>query len=297
MERARLLIIEDDPDIAEMLRLYFHNLGYHVEVANRGQEGVEKSRQETPHLIILDIMLPDIDGYEVFQRIRRHPRTSHIPVIFLTQRDERDARIQGLELGADDYITKPFDMEELRLRVKNILDRIERERLTDPRTGLPSGRALEEYLRRILHEKDWALLDIWIQHFHEFRDVYGFMAANDVLRFTARLINQVVNELGRPEDFIGHPGDANFVVITASERAEPIRRELKQRFQESIQSHYHFRDRQRGYLIIRQEDGTERHVPLMSLAIGIVQARDYDFADIREVTEIAAEVRRRDMTP
>lgn len=297
MERARLLIIEDDPDISEMLRLYFSNLGYHVEVAHRGEEGVEKSRQETPHLIILDIMLPDIDGYEVFQRIRAHPRTSHIPVIFLTQRDERDARIQGLELGADDYITKPFDMEELRLRVKNILDRIERERLTDPRTGLPSGRALEEYLRRILHEKDWALLDIWIQHFHEFRDVYGFMAANDVLRFTARLINQVVNELGRPQDFIGHPGDANFVVITSADRAEPIRQELKRRFQESIQSHYHFRDRQRGYMLLRREDGAEEHIPLMSMAIGVVMAREYDFADIREVTEVAAEVRRRDMSP
>ena len=295
MERARLLIVEDDPDIAHMLQMYFSKLGYDVEVASRGQEGIEKSRREIPHLIILDIMLPDINGYEVFREIRSHLRTSHVPVIFLTQRDERDARLQGLEMGADDYITKPFDMEELRLRVKNTLERVERERMTDPRTGLPSGRALEEYLRRILHEKDWALLDIWIQYFHEFREVYGFMAANDVLRFTARLLNQVVNDLGRPEDFIGHPGDANFVIITSTDRAQRLRNELKTRFRESIQSHYHFRDRQRGYLILRQEDGVERHVPLMSLAIGVVLARDYDFADIREVTEIAAEARRRDI--
>ncbi len=295
MEHARLLIVEDDPDIANMLQMYFSRLGYQVDVAMRGKEAVEKSRREIPHLIILDIMLPDIDGYEVFREIRSHIRTAHVPVIFLTQRDERDARLQGLEMGADDYITKPFDMEELRLRVKNTLDRIERERMTDPRTGLPSGRALEEYLRQILHRKDWALLDIWIQHFYEFRQAYGFMAADDVLRFTARLLNQVVNQYGRPEDFIGQPADANFVVITGENEALRIRDELKARFREAIQSHYHFRDRQRGYLILKEEDGTERHVPLMSLAVGLVFARDHDFADIREIAEIASEARRRDM--
>ncbi len=295
MERARLLIVEDDAEIANMLQLYFSKLGYEVDVAARGQEAIEKSRQEIPHLIILDIMLPDMDGYEVFRHIRSYLRTSHVPVIFLTQRDERDARIQGLELGADDYITKPFDLEELRLRVKNTLDRVERERMTDPRTGLPSGRAVEDYLRQLLQRRDWALLDIEIQYFHEFREAYGFVAADDVLRFTARLLNQVVNAFGSPDDFIGHPAEANFLVVTREEHARRIRDELKARFRQEIHSHYHFRDRERGYLILRDRDGSERHVPLMSLAIGVVYARDHDFADIREITEVAAEARRRDL--
>lgn len=295
IERARILVVEDDPEIANMLQLYFSKMGYEVDIATRGQEAVAKSRRDIPHLILLDIMLPDMDGYEVFKQIRSYLRTSHVPVIFLTQRDERDARIQGLELGADDYITKPFDLEELRLRVRNTLQRVESERMTDPRTGLPSGRAVETYLRQLLNHTDWALLDIEIRHFHEFRETYGFVAADDVLRFTARLLNQVVNMFGRENDFIGHPAETNFLVVTGEEQARRIRDELKARFRQEIHSHYHFRDRERGYIVVREPDGSERHVPLMSLAVGLIYARDYDFADIREITEVAAEARRRDL--
>ena len=94
-----------------------------------------------PHLIVLDIMLPDIDGYEVCRTLRTNTRTSHIPVIFLTQKDERSDKLKGLELGADNYITKPFDIEELKLYVQNAIARSERESLTDPQSGLPSGTA------------------------------------------------------------------------------------------------------------------------------------------------------------
>ena len=133
MGKARLLVTEDDTDISFMLKVYFTGLGYDVDTALRGSEALEKTRHALPHLVILDIMLPDIDGYEVCRRLRTNMRTSHIPVIFLTQKDERSDRLQGLELGADDYITKPFDIEELKLRVQGAIRRSERESLTDPR--------------------------------------------------------------------------------------------------------------------------------------------------------------------
>ena len=118
MGKARILVVEDDFDISNMLKIYFSGQGYDVEVAARGSQALEKTRQELPHLIVLDIMLPDIDGYEVCRQLRISTRTSHIPIIFLTQKDERSDKLQGLELGADDYITKPFDIEELKLRVE-----------------------------------------------------------------------------------------------------------------------------------------------------------------------------------
>ncbi|MBI3737803.1 MAG: response regulator [Chloroflexi bacterium] len=117
MGKARLLVVEDDVDIANMLKIYFSGMQFDVDVAHRGSDALEKTKQVLPHLIVLDIMLPDIDGYEVCRNLRTNTRTSHIPVIFLTQKDERSDRLQGLELGADDYITKPFDIEELKLRV------------------------------------------------------------------------------------------------------------------------------------------------------------------------------------
>src|SRR5512143_2807566 len=136
MGKARLLIVEDDVDISNMLRIYFTAQGYDVDAALRGGDALEKTRQSMPHLIVLDIMLPDINGYEVCRQLRTTMRTSHIPVIFLTKKDEHSDRIQGIELGADDYNTKPFDIEELKLRVQNAINRAAQQSLTDPRSGL-----------------------------------------------------------------------------------------------------------------------------------------------------------------
>ena len=214
MGKARLLVVEDDNDISNMLKIYFNGLGYDVDVAPRGSEALEKTHTVLPHLIVLDIMLPDIDGYEVCRRLRQSTRTSHIPVIFLTQKDERSDKLQGLELGADDYITKPFDIEELKLRVQGAIRRSEREALTDPRSGLPAGRLIEEQLRLTIRKSGWAYMDIRINYFDQFKDVYGFVAADDVLRFAAMLMSEVVDEVGSSSDFIGHAGGDNFVIIS-----------------------------------------------------------------------------------
>jgi DNA-binding response OmpR family regulator len=296
MGKARLLIVEDDPDIAQMLHIYFTGQGFDAEIAMRGQDALDKTRQVMPHLIVLDIMLPDIDGYEVCRRLRVNTRTSHIPVIFLTQKDERSDRLQGLELGADDYITKPFDIEELKLRVQNAIARSERESLTDPHSGLPAGRLIEDQLRRIIRQKDWALLDIRLNHFEAFKDVYGFIAGNDVLRFTAMLINEVTDELGDPNDFIGHAGGDNFVVISTEADANQIRFRLKSRFDDEVQSHYNFLDRQQGYVVAPDSSGVMARASLMTMAVGVVSPSTHSFADIREITEIAAEERRKDNT-
>jgi diguanylate cyclase (GGDEF)-like protein len=294
MSNARLLVVEDDLDIANMLKIYFTGMQYTVDVANRGRDALEKTRQVLPHLIVLDIMLPDIDGYEVCRTLRTNMRTSHIPVIFLTQKDERSDKLQGLELGADDYITKPFDIEELKLRVQGAIRRSERESLTDPRTGLPAGRLIEEQLRRIIREKDWALLDVRINNFEPFKDVYGFVAGDDVMRFAAMLIGEVVDELGTTSDFIGHAGGDNFIIITTKEAAQNIRQKLKERFVEEVQSHYNFIDRQQGFIQAPKAEGGVEKVGFMSFSAGVVSPDVHSFSDIREITELAAEARRQD---
>jgi PleD family two-component response regulator len=239
-------------------------------------------------------MLPDIDGYEVCRTLRTSTRTSHIPVIFLTQKDERSDRLQGLELGADDYITKPFDIEELKLRVQGAIRRSERESLTDPRSGLPAGRLIEEQLRKVIRETGWAYLDARINYYGSFTDVYGFVAGDDVLRFTGMLIGEVLDSLGSPTDFLGHAGANNFVVITREAAAGAIRDQLKKRFAEEIQTHYAFADRMQGFILAPKSDGQADQVPLMKLAVGIVSPSQHSFADIREITELAAEARRQD---
>ena len=294
MSNARLLVVEDDIDIANMLKIYFTGLQYDVDVANRGKDALDKTKQVLPHLIVLDIMLPDIDGYEVCRTLRTSTRTSHIPVIFLTQKDERSDKLQGLELGADDYITKPFDIEELKLRVQGAIRRSERESLTDPRSGLPAGRLIEEQLRRIIRESEWALLDVRINNFEAFKDVYGFVAGDDVMRFAAMLIGEVVDELGTTSDFIGHAGGDNFIIITTNEAAPNIRQKLKDRFAAEVQSHYNFIDRQQGFIQAPKAEGGLEKVVFMTFSAGLVSPSLHSFADIREITELAAEARRQD---
>jgi PleD family two-component response regulator len=294
MGKARLLVVEDDKDISNMLQIYFKGQGFEVDVAVRGATALEKTRHNLPNLIILDIMLPDIDGFEVCRILRTHIRTSHVPVIFLTQKDERSDKLAGLELGADDYVTKPFDIEELRLRVQRAISRAEQQSLTDPRSGLPAGRLIEEQLRRIIRQKNWAYMDVRINHFEPFKETYGFVAGDDVLRFTAMVIGEVLDELGTASDFIGHAGGDSFVIVTAAEVVMAVRGLLKRRFAEEVLSHYNFLDREQGHIRVVNKDGQLEQSPLMKLAIGIVSPDEYQFADIREITELAAEARRRD---
>jgi diguanylate cyclase (GGDEF)-like protein len=292
MNKGRILVVEDDTDISNMLKIYFSAQGYEVNVAARGNDALDRTRKQLPSVIVLDIMLPDIDGYEVCTRLRRTMRTSHVPIIFLTQKDERSDRIAGLELGADDYITKPFDIEELRLRVQGAMRRAERESLTNPTTGLPSGKLIEEQLRSLMRRKGWGLLYAGIQNIEAFNDVYGFVAGDEVLRFTALLLGELDDKLGGPDDFIGHVGGDDFLVITTEEKATALAEATTKRFNQDIASHYSFKDRERGYIVVKDADGNDRQSPLMKLCIGVVLATNQDFTDIREITEVSAEARR-----
>jgi len=294
MGKGRILVVEDDFDISNMLRIYFTSQGYDVVVAGRGGDALDRCRQQLPNVIVLDIMLPDIDGYDVCQQLRTNLRTSHIPIIFLTQKDERSDRIAGLELGADDYITKPFDIEELRLRVQNAMRRAERESLTNPTTGLPSGRLNEEQLRLLMRKQDWLLLYIGIDGLDDFNNAYGFLAGDDVLRFVALLLSETVDATGTPDDYIGHVGGDKFMIITKADRGTPLAALLKTKFAGGVLSHYSFIDRDRGYIIIKDADGKDRQAPLMRMCVGQISSETQQFTDIREITEAAAEARRLD---
>jgi PleD family two-component response regulator len=292
MSQGRLMIVEDDSDISNMLRIYFQSQGYDVTVAQRGEDSLEMCRQQLPHIIVLDIMLPDMDGYDVCRHLRGNLRTSHIPIIFLTQKDERSDKIHGLELGADDYITKPFDLEELKLRVRSALTRAQYTSLTNPTTGLPSGQLIEDQLRQVMRRKDWGILYVGIQGFATFSDVYGFVAAEEVLRFAAMVLGRAVDSKGTPNDFIGHIGGDDFIVITGKDLVLPIIKDLQQRFDSEIGTHYEWQARQQGYLVVADDVGNEQKVDLMSLAVGAVTVDDGPFYDIREITEAAASARR-----
>jgi two-component system phosphate regulon response regulator PhoB len=118
-----ILIVEDEPDVLELLSFHLQKAGYKTLTARDGPSGVTKVRDELPALVILDLMLPGLDGTDVCRQLKADPKTAHIPILMLTAKAEEVDRIVGLELGADDYVTKPFSPRELLLRIKSILRR------------------------------------------------------------------------------------------------------------------------------------------------------------------------------
>jgi len=242
--KPKILIIEDDLDVAEMLNAYFRVQGYDVFTVNWGEDGVRSCQTVHPDLVILDIRLPDIDGYEVARRLRADRRTADIPIIFLTEKRERADRLQGLELGADDYITKPFDVQELRLRVRNALKRVSQGSLTNPVTGLPEGALVDEKLSEILGKDDTAILFVSIENMDAFREAYGFVASDDVLRAISFMIVNTMREVSRLEDFLGHLSGSDFILIVPPSNLQPLSEKLRARLEQSVEYFYPIKDRE-----------------------------------------------------
>jgi len=244
--KHKILIVEDDLDVAEMLNAYFRVQGYEVFTVNWGEDGVRAGQTILPDLVILDIRLPDIDGYEVARRLRADRRTQEIPIIFLTEKRERVDRLQGFEVGADDYITKPFDVQELRLRVRNALKRVSQGSLTNPVSGLPEGPLVEERLSDTIHKSGSALLHIAIDHLDSFREAYGFVASDDVLRAISLMIHNTMKETGATEDFLGHLTPTDFVVIMSPNSMASFQERISSRLEQSLDYFYPIKDREQA---------------------------------------------------
>ena len=242
--KSKILIIEDDLDVAEMLNAYFRVQGYDVFTVNWGEDGVRSCQTVHPDLVILDIRLPDIDGYEVARRLRGDRRTADIPIIFLTEKRDRSDRLQGLELGADDYITKPFDVQELRLRVRNALKRVSQGSLTNPITGLPEGALVDEKLSELIGNDSLAALYVAIENMDSFREANGFVASDDVLRAISLMVVNTMREVSRPEDFLGHMNGPDFVLILPPSNLVACSEKLRARLEHSMEYFYPIKDRE-----------------------------------------------------
>ncbi|NTU63656.1 MAG: response regulator [Chloroflexi bacterium] len=269
-DRPRMMVVEDDRDTAEMLAAYFEAQGYVVIPVAWGADAVQQAQEATPDLILLDIRLPDMDGFEVCKRLRSHRRTQHIPIIFLTEKRERGDRLSGLELGAVDYITKPFDMQDLRLRVRNSLRRSKYQTLVHPVTGLPNQQLVDERLRGVVSQHNWAMLTIQAGGLDAFADRYGFVARDDALRALALLMNNSVKEGQSDPDssFVGQLSDDSFIIIVDAGRAAELRDRLLARIQQST-----------NFFFPAKERTPTDERPQLTLALGLITAQHGPYAN------------------
>ena len=289
---TRILVAEDEVNLRQVLTLQLQIAGYDVIEAEDGQAALEKAQNVFPDLVLLDVMMPLMDGYEVCRRLRASFATRHIPIIMLTARGEEDARINGLEGGANDYITKPWGKRELELRIKNALEWSRQQRSASPLTGLPGNHSINvELKRRMSSGKPFAMLQIDIDYFKSFNDHYGYSRGDQAIQTLARIILEAAQRHSGGDDFVGHIGGDDFVVLSEPARAEEVAEEIISGFNEAVAKLYDEADRERGHIEVPNRRHVTERFPLMSLTIALVSTDRMPVSHLAELIDVAQELK------
>jgi diguanylate cyclase (GGDEF)-like protein len=292
MAKDRILIIEDEPNLREILRFQLLAAGYEVIEAVDGAEGIERARSTLPDLILCDVMMPNVDGYQVVRDLRASFITRHIPIIMLTAKAEMEDKIHGLDDGANDYIIKPWDHRELRARVRNSLNWSQQQRSASPLTGLPGNLSIDEEIRRRLGlQSPLAFLQIDIDHFKSFNDFYGYARGDEAIRKVARILVDQVQKLGNQDDFVGHIGGDDFVIVTQPGNAVSLGEAIVAEFDKIAATLYDEADRIRGYVEIQNRQHVIDRFPLMSLTLALVDTQRMPIRHQAELSDIAQELK------
>ncbi len=292
MSEGVILVVDDDDDIRMFLDVTLKLAGYEVVQATDGEEGLQKAIDANPALVLMDVMMPKMDGVTAVRRLRLDGRTSHLPIIVLTAKAHADDKIVGLAAGADDYITKPFDPDELIARVQSTLRRAQQMRSVSPLTGLPGNTRIEQELhRRTSSGEAFGLLYADLNHFKAYNDQYGFMKGDEVIRTTASVIVDAVARFGDGEVFVGHIGGDDFVVVCAVEQVESIATSICSLLDERIKGHYDPEDLARGYIEVRDRRGDLQRYPPVSISIGITTSVGRTFSHHSQPVALATEMK------
>jgi diguanylate cyclase (GGDEF)-like protein len=287
-----ILVVDDDPIIARLLQIELEASGYEVKLAKTGEEAIATAQENRPDLVLLDVLMPGMDGFEVARRLRSDPRTLPVSIIMLTATGLSANRLEGLNAGADDYIVKPFDTPELMARVKGVLRRAREMRSQSPLTGLPGYVRIEEEIeRRIADEQDFAVLYADLDGFKAFNDHYGFDKGDDVLRHTGRMVKETPLEIAGDDTFIGHVGGDDFVIVTDPNVAMSVADAIIEAFDAVAPSFYSEDDRAKGFIEVENRRGDTQRYPIISISIGIASTERRRFTHYAEVVTVAAEMK------
>ncbi len=291
--KRHIFILDDDPHIVELTRTFLYYKGFQVTTAFTAQEGFDLIRKERPDLILLDIMLPDMNGNDLCRRLKANSALWHIPVIHFTALSDINDKVQGMASGADDYITKPFEPEELLARIKMVLQRTSNVLDANPLSRLPGNASIYQQIQKLLESENYfAICYLDIDHFKSFNDEYGFQMGDVVLKKVADLLVHIVLQMGNSEDFVGHVGGDDFVFTTSIEKVDMICQEVIKHFDEIIYPLYSEEIRQKGYIIQRSRVGRFNKTPLMSISIAVITNENKPLHHIAEINTLAADLKK-----
>ena len=288
----RVLVVDDDPDIARFVEVNLRTYGYEVHVASDGLEALDKAHELRPELILLDVMMPKMDGFEVAQRLRSDPRSRNVSIIMLTAKAMSADKVLGLTAGADDYIIKPFDPIELVARVKGVLRRAREMKSMSPLTGLPGNlRIQDEIHRRVETGTPFALLYADLDNFKAYNDHYGFLRGDNAIQLTARVLQDVVTDMVGDDAFVGHVGGDDFTALSPPDLAERLCQAIVERFDREVASLYDPGDYQQGYVEVENRRGETQRFPILSISIGVATTARRRFSHREEAVAVATELK------
>lgn len=265
-DQARILIVDTAADVIQPLTAYFRERGAEVIVARDPESALQEAARH-PDILLLAATLGGTDGLEIFRRLRQNPRLAHLPIMFIADYRDTLRRNQLLAEGADDVISRPFDVDLVGLRVRNAIQRAHREDVTDTVTDLPTGLLLAEKLKELRGQPGWCVLTVHLLHFDAFRDRYDFIAGNEVLRYTAATLNAIVAKAGGDEAFVGYSGEATYVLLAPRAAYAAIRAAIEGELAPGLQQFYTFTEREQGYVTVDDRHGQAGQRPLMQIRI------------------------------
>lgn len=286
-----ILIADDDEDIVRFVEVNLRLEGFDVATAFDGEQALHAAYDQHPDLILLDVMMPKVDGFEVCQRLRSDGRTRNISVIMLTAKSLSADKVVGLTAGADDYMIKPFDPIELVARVKSALRRSKEMRAINPLTQLPGNVQIqEEVTRRVTSQAPFAVMYIDIDDFKAFNDYYGFLKGDEAIKLLSRCATDAIGSFGT-EGFLGHIGGDDFVAIVEAEAAEKAANALVECWDRDVRGLYAPGDSERGYIEVVDRQKKLHRYPIATISIGIASNTHREITSHWEAAEIASEMK------
>ena len=267
--------------------------GFEVVEAENGAAALERARAVLPDLVLLDVMMPEIDGFEVCRQLRNSFLTRHIPVIMLTAKSEVEDRLQGFAGGANDYVMKPWEARELLARVRNVLEWSRSQRSANPLTGLPGNLSIDEEIRlRLADGSHFVLLTFDIDSFKAFNDHYGYARGDEAIRTLARILVEKTQSQGANGDFVGHIGGDDFIILTQPAGAERLAEEIVAEFDATSRGLYDPEDRELGYIQVLNRRHVSERFPLMSVTVALVSTERYQIGHQAELIDKAQELKK-----
>lgn len=293
MESKKVLVIDDDEHIRESIQDFLEEKGYHVIPAGDGQKGIELAAKEQPHLILLDVGLPEMSGYAVCKKIREISALRHTPIIMLTAHTLDTDELSGFQAGADDYLTKPFKPARLLARIETAIDRNMRELDANSLTHMPGNKNIvDEIQNHIQLNGDFSVLYMDLNNFKEFNDRYGFVRGDEAIKLTSEILVECFGSYRKQRTFIGHVGGDDFVGVVDSNDVDVLCQTIIEKFDAAITKLYDDEDRQRGFISSVDRKGNKVELPLMGLAIAVVTNKNKTFRHPGEIAFIAGDLKK-----